>query len=351
MEWKPIKLDNVQIKQVYEISENGDIRRLDNGKVFTGGERIMLTLVDGTHKHFFRQALVNSMFHDDDMWKQIKLNGVKPIYEISKRGDIRRLDTGRVFVDSDRTMLISEDGTNKYFLRQTLIDYMFHEDDTWKPIKLDNVQLKPIYEITRNGDVRRTDTGRTLNAKYYVDLMLTDGTYQRFLRTSLTESIFESMSVEWRPIKIDDGLELSCQYLISEDGHLCRANTNRRLKYNRIYGLTTKDHKIRKFSAQKLVRMAFPEVNEMLDEHALSILLQSLNGFISMDCEYSHVCIAISIREKNTITLSHEKFDATIRVHYDGARFIVNMPDGETIQSNRKVVESMIMEYITEVFI
>lgn len=222
----------------------------------------------------------------------------------------------------------------------------------WKPIKLEDIQLKPVYEISENGDVRRSDTGKVFTGHNSVTLTLVDGSNMRFLRKILAERIFEPMDdIEWRPIKLENGLELSHQYMISEDGHIYRTNTHYRLLYHHVYLLSTKDHKIRRFSTQKLIRMAFPEVNEMLTEHELSLLLQSLNGFIMSDYVYSHICIAISIREKNTITLSHEKFDATIRVHYDGTRFIVNMPDGETIQSNRKVVESMIIEYITEVFV
>lgn len=219
----------------------------------------------------------------------------------------------------------------------------------WKPIQLDNIQLKPIYEITKNGDIRRSDTGKVFSSNYDVGLKLVDGTSKHFLREALVEAIFNRTTTEWRPIKIADGLNLSRSYLISEDGHLRRVDTNYQLKYRHMYQLKTKTGKIQRFSTQKLTRMAFPEVNEMLDEHELSVLLQSLNGFIMLNHFYSHICIAISIREKNTITLSHEKFGSTIRVHYDGTNFVVNMLGSDSVESNRNVVKTMITEYITEV--
>lgn len=65
MEWKSIKLEG--IKPIYEISPEGDIRRLDTGRIFSGGERIMVTMADGTYKHFFRSALTRATYRTDNM--------------------------------------------------------------------------------------------------------------------------------------------------------------------------------------------------------------------------------------------------------------------------------------------
>ena len=59
--WRPICFSKVSIKPIYEITETGDIRRLGNSRCLPGN-RVYLELVDGSHKHFFRNELTATTF-------------------------------------------------------------------------------------------------------------------------------------------------------------------------------------------------------------------------------------------------------------------------------------------------
>lgn len=61
--WRPICFSKVSIKPIYEITETGDIRRLGRSKCLPGN-RVYLELINGSHKHFFRNELTAETFSD-----------------------------------------------------------------------------------------------------------------------------------------------------------------------------------------------------------------------------------------------------------------------------------------------
>lgn len=130
MEWKPIKLTNVQIKPIYEISSDGDIRKSTTGRILKGKGDVTLSMADGTNKRFLRKKLHFHAFQQiTEGWRMIQIPNVniKPIYEISLQGEIRRLDNGRILTGTSRVMLSMADGTNRHFFREYLVKKMFPE--------------------------------------------------------------------------------------------------------------------------------------------------------------------------------------------------------------------------------
>ena len=143
MEWKPIDVPG--LKHQYGIYEDGTIFRISTGGVLKAGYRITFIMEDGTSKRFYRKKLLDNAF-PKNKWVPIapKIDGIKPIYEISPDGKVRRSDTGRIFSGEKRIMLTMEDGSHKHFFRYALVNAVYNESSD---IKFDDDVIQLMNDI------------------------------------------------------------------------------------------------------------------------------------------------------------------------------------------------------------
>jgi hypothetical protein len=244
---------------IYEISEPGDIRGLDTGKDFTGGERTTPTMADDAYEHFFRQALANTTFHfNDKMWLPVKIEGVniKPIYEIAENGDVRKSNTCKLLAGYERISLVMTDGTYKRFSRQKLVDIMFHNDKAWRPIKINGLNIKPIYEIADNGDIRISGSLTPIVGKETIKLCMADGTCKHFLRKDIIDLTLNHKM--WRMVKLD-GFNIKPQYMISKKGDVHKLACDTNVHSKRGLRLMMEDGSHRRFYRYELVNAIFSD--------------------------------------------------------------------------------------------
>lgn len=125
MEWKLISVPGEHIKPIYEISSEGDIRRLKTGTFLRGRDSVTLLLIGGSQKKFFRTELVDNVFSTKE-WRLIKLPNIKPIYEVSQNREIRKLGNRRIMTGK-RIVLETVNGGTRCFFRHKLFELMFPE--------------------------------------------------------------------------------------------------------------------------------------------------------------------------------------------------------------------------------
>ena len=197
MEWKLIA--GTKIKPIYEINEEGFIRNIETGRLLKGsgiGNMVCLKMMDNSSKNLSCKALVRHVFELDypGEWRPIEFPNMKlkNKYELSSDGRIRRVDTGIITRNNQGIVsFIMEDGTSRKFSIDPLIRKIFTNDHQWTKIKLPNIDIKPIYEVTKDGLIRNTETGVIKTAKgNRIDFVSTSGKKIKIYKSAIMAATY-----------------------------------------------------------------------------------------------------------------------------------------------------------------
>ena len=194
MVWKLI--NNTRILPIYEINHDGLIRNTRSGKLIQGDDVVTLKMYDNSAKHFTRKMLVRHVFELSypGTWKPLVLPDIKTKiqYDISYDGRLRKQSTGVIIRPDCRFTLTMEDGSVRTFNIRAMIQQIFHPNQRdWKPIVLPKMDIKPIYEMTKDGVIRNTETGHIHNGNgYRIDMLTTSGKKIKISKHVLMKALY-----------------------------------------------------------------------------------------------------------------------------------------------------------------